>query len=226
MFGAAQAPSVPAVAKERLGSPRARLFVALDLPEPVRGGLEAWSARELVDPALRPVAGEALHVTLCFLGWQRERDADAIAAEIAAVEAWPVELRFEPDPVAVPRDRKPKRLYAIDAPSLDADQLQAELSDRLEAARFYRPEKRPFWSHVTVARVRSERAEKPAVGGPRRRGKGRPRVVERAPGSLPGDLLEPFGAVRIALYRSYLRSAGAEYVPLAGFDLPQGGPAA
>jgi 2'-5' RNA ligase len=214
------------MAKVRLGSPRARLFVALDLPAAVRGGLEAWGARELTDPALRPVAPEALHITLCFLGWQRERDADAIAAEIAAVEPRPAAVRFEPDPVAIPRERKAKRLYAVDAPSVDTDQLQAELEDRLEAAHFYKPEKRPFWSHVTVARVRSEKPPKPPGGGPRKRGKGRPRTVERPPGPLPNELLRPFGAVRIALYRSYLRPAGAEYVPLAGFELPQGESAA
>jgi 2'-5' RNA ligase len=187
----------------------------------MRAGLEAWAARELTDPALRPVGSEALHVTLCFLGWQRERDIDGIAAEIAAVEGRRVGLRFEPDPVAVPRDRRAKRLYAIDAPSLDTDQLQAELSDRLEAAHFYKPEKRPFWSHVTVARVRSEKPPKAPGGGRGKRRKGRPRVIERPPGPLPEELLQPSEAVRVRLYRSYLRSAGAEYVPLAGFELPQ-----
>jgi 2'-5' RNA ligase len=187
----------------------------------VRSGLEAWSARELADPALRPVPPEALHVTLCFLGWQRERDAAAIAAEIAAVEHHAAELRLKPEPVAIPRDRRAKRLFAVDAPSPDTDLLQAELSDRLEAARFYKPEKRPFWSHVTVARVRSERQSRRGAQGTPGRGRGRPLAVERPPGRLPEALLEPFKAVRVALYRSYLRPAGAEYVPLAGFDLPQ-----
>jgi 2'-5' RNA ligase len=197
------------------------MFVALDLPDRMRDGLEAWAASELTDPALRVIPAEALHITLCFLGWQRERDAEAIAAEIGAVEPRAIEVRFEAEPVAVPRDRRAKTLFAIDTPSVDADQLQAELSDRLEAAHFYKPEKRPFWSHVTVARVRSERPPKVVEGGPRKRRRGRPRPVERPPGPLPESLLEPFGAVRVRLYRSYLRPAGAEYVPLAGFDLPQ-----
>jgi hypothetical protein len=33
---------VAAVTKERLKSPRARLFVALDLPEETREGIVAW----------------------------------------------------------------------------------------------------------------------------------------------------------------------------------------
>jgi 2'-5' RNA ligase len=60
------------MAKERLKSPRTRLFVALDLPDAVREGLVAWGERELRDPALRPVRPEALHVTLAFLGWSSE----------------------------------------------------------------------------------------------------------------------------------------------------------
>jgi 2'-5' RNA ligase len=211
------------VAKERLGSPRARLFVALDLPATVREGLAAWGARELADPALRPVAPAMLHVTLCFLGWTREREIDRVAAELAAVEARRVELRLEPEPIAIPRDRRQKRLYAVDAPSPAADVLQAEACDRLAAARLYRPEKRAFWSHVTVARVRSEASPRQPGGGRRKRGQGRPRRVERPPGRLPDSLLEPFEAVRLALYRSNLRPAGAEYVPLAGFDLPHDG---
>jgi len=43
------------VAKERLKSPRARLFVALDLPGPVRAGLVAWQGDALGDPSLRAI---------------------------------------------------------------------------------------------------------------------------------------------------------------------------
>ena len=117
------------------------------------------------------------------------------------------------------RRRVPKgrpRLYAIGGRSESAAALQAELAEALAAERYYEPEKRGFWPHVTVARVRSERLA-PQPG--ERRGKGRPRRVKRAPAPLPAALTEPFGAVRIALYRSNLRPQGAEYVSLAGVDL-------
>ena len=70
----AQGPrSVGGVAKERLKSPRARLFVALDLPDRVRNGIAAWGREQLGDPALRPVAEESLHITLAFLGYLPEK---------------------------------------------------------------------------------------------------------------------------------------------------------
>jgi RNA 2',3'-cyclic 3'-phosphodiesterase len=203
------------VAKERLKSPRARLFVALDLPDEVRAGLVAWQRRECVDEALRPLDAEALHVTLCFLGYHPERAIERIGAILTGLEPAPVELRFEPEPVGI-KGRQP-RLYAVSAPSPEAVALQAELSGRLAAKRFYKPEKRPFWPHVTVARVRLERGPKGPSG---RRERGKPRAVERAPGPLPEGLTRPFGAVRAALYRSHLRSSGARYERLVGLELP------
>ena len=200
--------------KERLKSPRARLFVALDLPEQVREALVTWQREALTDPALRPITPEALHVTLCFLDYHPERAIERIAQVVCGIEPRSVTMRFEPEPKAVPRSRP--RLYAVDAPSDAAVAIQYDLSERLEAERFYEPEKRAFWSHLTVARVR---AEKGSRGAGRR---GRPRAVESAPGPLPEALLRPFSPVRVTLYRSLLRPTGAEYVPLAGLELPSG----
>jgi 2'-5' RNA ligase len=207
------------VAKERLKSPRARLFVALDLPDPVRAGLVAWQREALRDPALRPIAPEALHVTLCFLAYHPEKDIERVAQVLCELESHPVTMRFEAEPIAAPRSRP--RLFAVDAPSEGAVELQAELSDRLEAKRFYKPEKRPFWPHVTVARVKLERRTQSERRGRRR---GRPMLVEAPPRRLPGELLEAFGATRVTLYRSLLRPTGAEYVPLAGLDLSTSDP--
>lgn len=203
------------MAKERLKSPRARLFVALDLPADVRDGLGRWQRRALDDPALRPMRAEALHITLCFLSYHPEKRIERIAELVAGVGARPVGLRFDAEPAPIPKGRP--RLYALGAASEAAVALQAELSDALEAEGFYEPEKRAFWPHVTVARVRSERL---TPGRGERRGRGRPRRVENPPRRLPKALTEPFGAVRLALYRSTLRPQGAEYAALAGIDLP------
>jgi exopolyphosphatase/guanosine-5'-triphosphate,3'-diphosphate pyrophosphatase len=70
---------VAAVVKERLKSPRARLFVALDLPDQAREGIVAWGREALADPALRPVAPESLHITLAFLGYRPEKEIEEIA---------------------------------------------------------------------------------------------------------------------------------------------------
>lgn len=198
------------MAKERLKSPRARLFVALDLPDELREGVEAWGRDALVDPALRPVAPGSLHVTLAFLGQRPEEEIEDIAAVMAANDGpapW-VELL---DPVPRP-PRGRAKLFALPALSPGAEALQEGLARGLEEAGFYEPEKRPFWPHVTVARVRSEA-----------RGSRRPAVVSEPPGKLPERLSEARICRRMTLYRSELKPTGARYVPLAHVELPGGG---
>ena len=210
------------MAKERLKSPRARLFVALDLPEAIREGLASWQREELSDEALRPSNPETLHMTLAFLDYQPEKDIERIAEAATGFEAPAPLVRLLPDPVPVPRSRP--RLYAIDTESDETVALQAEVERRLVDAGYYKPEKRKFWPHLTVARVRSERRppEQRGKGGKRRRW-GRPMRVHDPPGPLPDELLEPFHAVRVALYRSHLRPTGAEYAPVATVELPIAG---
>lgn len=198
------------MAEERLKSPRARLFVALDLPEGIRDGLEAWGREALADPALRPVRPENLHITLAFLGYRPEKEIERVAAAVEASVA-PAPLIKLLDPVARPARGRP-RLFAVPALSPGAETLQAGLQERLVAEHLYEPEKRPFWPHLTVARVR-----------PERRGSRRPMAVEKAPKSLPPALAEACFCRRLTLYRSELKPSGAHYVPLAQVELPGAG---
>lgn len=206
------------MAKERLKSPRARLFVALDLPEAIRDGLAAWQGEELGDESLRPSRPETLHITLAFLAYHPERAIERIAEAALGFDAEAPRVRLLPDPVPVPRSRP--RLFAIDADSDESVALQAEVERRLVRAGFYEPEKRDFWPHLTVARVRAERR---AGGEGKRRRRGPPMRVRRPPGPLPEALLAPFFGIRLRLYRSHLRPTGAEYEAVAQLDLPPGG---
>jgi RNA 2',3'-cyclic 3'-phosphodiesterase len=187
---------------ERPGSPRARLFVALEPAAAAKRALAGWRD-ELVagSDGLRPVAEQALHLTLVFLGWQYERDVERIGALVAAVgeraaggvpRLTPVEVK--PIPPRGPR------LFALDLEDEGerAGRLQGDLASALEGERLYRPEKRPFWPHLTLARVkRGHRA-----------------------GALRADALpDPFVAPRLTLYRSTLRPQGAVYDPLRTLDL-------
>jgi RNA 2',3'-cyclic 3'-phosphodiesterase len=201
---------VAAVVKERLKSPRVRLFVALDLPDRITEGIAEWGEEALVDPALRPVAVESLHITLAFLGYRSEGEIDAIAAAVRE-SGDPAPLVELLDPVQRP-PRGRGRLFALPALSPGTEAMQAGLEQRLVAGGFHEPEKRSFWPHVTVARVR-----------PEARGSRRPAVVAKPPGKLPAALSEAFLAVRLSLYRSELKPAGARYVPLAQVELPGAG---
>jgi 2'-5' RNA ligase len=195
---------------EQPRGPRVRLFVALSLPETVRAAVAEWGAEELGDPALRPVAAESLHITLAFLGQREEGEVEPIAAAMAAAAGPAASIELL-DPVSRPSGRRPA-FFALPARSEGAEALQGGLEEQLVAVGLYEPEKRPFWPHVTVARVRSEG-----------RGSRRPMAVSRRPGSLPGALAKPFLGVRMTLYRSELQPRGARYVPLAQVELSRSG---
>jgi RNA 2',3'-cyclic 3'-phosphodiesterase len=181
-----------------VSGPRARMFLALDLAEPARARLAEWRDLALDGRRdVRPVAPEALHVTRVFLGWQDESAAERIAE--AAFGALPSAAA----PVLAPKGvrslppRNP-RLFALDLDDEDgrATALQAAASDALEAGGWYEPEKRPFWPHVTLARVkRNERRVAPMP-------------------DEPAPPAEPFEAPVVTLYRSTLRPQGALYEPL------------
>lgn len=198
------------MAKQRLKSPRARLFVALDLSEDVRGEIVAWGREELSDPALRVVPRESIHITLAFLGYVPEREIARLGKIVSGLQAPAPRVRLV-DPIAKPSPKQP-RLFALPADSPGTVALQGDLEKQLVAEHLYKSEKRPFWPHVTVARVKS-------AG----RGSRRPQPVDRRPGKLPAKLLSPVLGVRLTLYRSELQPRGAHYTPLAQVELSEDG---
>jgi RNA 2',3'-cyclic 3'-phosphodiesterase len=150
---------------------------------------------------LRPVAPESLHVTLVFLGYLPEKEIGTVAATAfgAAGGLVPPRLAVQEVRPVPPRD---PRLFALDLWDEDgrATVVQTAASDALAAAKLYRPEKRPFWPHITFARVKRGERRAPAV----------------AAEGLP---TEPFEAADLTLYRSHLSPRGARYEALERFRL-------
>ena len=172
--------------------------MALDLPPDARAALARWRD-VLIAPRddLRPVTEEALHVTLAFLGYRPEMEVVAIVEAIeAAVQERGTSPVLAPGEVKPVPPRRP-RLFALDLEDQDGAcvRLQQAVSDALEAERFYKPEKRPFWPHVTLARVKRNQRAAPLPANP--------------------PPLEPFRAPQVTLYRSILRPQGARYEALA-----------
>jgi RNA 2',3'-cyclic 3'-phosphodiesterase len=184
----------------------ARLFVALELPAGVVEALIAWQVPLLREggDALRPVAPEALHVTLCFLGWQPEA-AIAPLGELVEGCAGPragagglgsASGLALGEPLWLPRRRPRVLAIAVDDRHGELGTLQQGLVERLVTDGWYDPETRPYLPHVTVARVRGESR---SLAGT----------------TLPAAPELVFDGVALTLYRSRLDSAGARYERLS-----------
>jgi 2'-5' RNA ligase len=187
------------------------MFVAVDLPEMVRKDILDWGETALTDPALRRVPPESLHVTLAFLGDRPLDDVERIADAMEAVAGIPLFLELG-GPVGRPARGRPGVIALPVSFPGPVEARQAELAEALAFERLYDPEKRSFWPHVTVARVRAEG-----------RGSRRPMQVKVPSGPSPTMGIGVFHGVRISLYRSELQPSGARYVPLAQVELPGAG---
>jgi RNA 2',3'-cyclic 3'-phosphodiesterase len=191
------------MARDRASRPEAtplRLFVAFDVPQPVRDAAEAavapWRERF---PRAKWVPKQNQHVTLKFLGatWPRlvpwvNETAAAVAREHASVPTRALGLG------AFPNARRARVLWVgLDDREGRLARIAAALDEAF--AREVAPEKRAFTAHLTVARfvppVELEGLED----------------VE-----LDSDTFE---IDRIVLYRSHLRRPAPVYEELGAFTL-------
>lgn len=179
---------------------RLRLFVALELPERARRALAEWRDGVLdTEPGLRPVAADALHVTLCFLGWRWQRELGAIAGALEVVASEPLAELSVSAAGWLPA-RRPRVLAVELADAGDGlPNVQAILSNTLQRGGWYVPEARPFLAHVTVARV--------------------PKGVRVRRHELPDPPALRLSGSTVTLFRSLLRRGGAEYEPLHSVEL-------
>lgn len=183
-------------------SPTVRLFVALDLPEVLRGHLLGWGAHALGDiPGVRLQRPEAMHVTLCFLGDQPVGEVEAIAGAMRGAVGRRSEVRLTPGALIWLPARRP-RVAAVEvaAGAGELPALQADVSAELAGGGWYEPERRPFLAHVTVARI----------------GRNGPRQPPELPAPPPAVSAT---AVSVSLYRSHTGASAARYEAVATVGL-------
>ncbi|HZT54129.1 MAG TPA: RNA 2',3'-cyclic phosphodiesterase [Gaiellaceae bacterium] len=173
------------------GDERLRLFLALRLPDEALDEIDGWRRREL--HGVRLVARDHLHVTLAFLGWRPASEVDAIVAALRAAAAGSGRIRLTP---AGYRETRSVGMLVLDDEKGRAAALAHDLQARLERLGVFRPERRPWLPHLTLARWRD-----------------RPRLRPEPP---PRRTFVPSDA---AAYLSRLRPGGAEYRVLASVAL-------
>jgi 2'-5' RNA ligase len=161
---------------------RNRLFVALDLPDPLRDHAAAVAAVASAQTEARVVPAANLHVTLQFLGQVRpERTQDLVAA-LADAFSGPL-IRVRAGAVVARPSPGRARLLALELE--DVDGALTVLARRVHRATGIAlgddASNRPLWPHITVARFR------------------RPERVRRSP-TTRGERV--FDITRVALYHS------------------------
>ena len=184
--------------------PTFRLFVALDLPDAVRGHMLGWAARTLTDiPGVRLQRPEAMHVTLCFLGGQPAGEVEAIADAVRAAVGTRSQPRLTPGaPIWLPRRRPRVAAMELIDDTGELAALQSSLAGTLERGGWYEPPHRCFLAHLTVART----------------GRNGPRQPSELPAPPAGTVVAP----SVSLYRSHTGPSRARYESLATVGLLAG----
>ncbi|MHB9112396.1 MAG: RNA 2',3'-cyclic phosphodiesterase [Thermoleophilia bacterium] len=180
--------------------PSYRLFVAVEIPAEAIRCLVGWQQDHLAaDRALRLTPADQLHITLAFLGQKDENEREQAAAQMDELESLRAFEVTAERLVGLPNGRSP-RVIAVDCmePTGRLAALHDELAAGLAAKGLYKPGKKGFFPHVTVARAR---------------GRSRLDLSEIHPEPVK------FTAVRVSLYNSILKASGALHEALKTVQL-------
>jgi RNA 2',3'-cyclic 3'-phosphodiesterase len=188
-----------------------RLFIAIELPDNVKGDLvrlQSRLKREVSETVFRWLRPENIHLTLVFLGEvPTDRLAElGVALKQAGAEHAPFQLR--PSSLGgFPNLDRPRVLWAgLSDPSGTLHKLHKTLGRVLLPVGFP-PEARPYTPHLSLAYAQ-RRAAGPDVKG----------AGERLNQLEIGDL-EPFKVGGISLIRSQLSRNGPIYSKMAEAEL-------
>ncbi len=183
-----------------------RVFVAMDVPEEVKGKIREFVAK--LEAECRDARGarwarvEGMHVTLKFIGEVATEKVEQIKKELEGVRsAAAVEMNFR-GVGFFPNAKHPRVFWAGIEATPNLAEIAEEIEARLERLGIPR-EGRAFRPHLTLARFKSEE------GLPKLR-----EAIEKA-GAME------FGATRgseIYLYESKLLRGGAVYTRLETFS--------
>jgi 2'-5' RNA ligase len=193
-----------------------RLFLALDIPDPIRDRIARFvDGVSGFAPDARWAKPESLHVTLKFIGEQPESTVEQIKRALSMIESPAPEIHFRGYgffPTA-----KSARVFWI---GMEATPQLTELAvavDEKMPALGIPKEDRAFSPHLTLARGAG------GSGSPRRNKKDAPnRIFQRLQEKLAALPAPEFGNMTprsFFLYQSQLSPKGSKYTKLLAFDL-------
>jgi 2'-5' RNA ligase len=180
-----------------------RLFVALDIPEPVRAALIECSTKLSKTCRVgRWVRLEGAHITLKFIGEVPDDRVDSIRAALGEIRGFsPIEMRFA-GLGFFPSTNRPRILWAGIETGPELAALAKSVEDRLAELEIER-EKRDFRPHITLARFESPNGLDPL----------RDAISKLGVSNFGHATIREF-----CLYRSVLKRSGAEYTRVSTYS--------
>ncbi len=179
-----------------------RLFIAVEIPQPIRDDLGRLQASlQALLPDLRWSKPEGIHLTLRFLGETSQDRLIALCDHLAPGAPF-ASFRCGPDHLGVFSSRgRPRVLFVALSGTEPLAKVASWIDARAEAGGFVR-ESRPYSPHLTLGRFAESARRIP--------------VLPELPAALAGASIP---VERFVLFRSILGPQGALHEPLADFPL-------
>jgi RNA 2',3'-cyclic 3'-phosphodiesterase len=176
-----------------------RLFVAIDLPDPIKNQLETMLTGV---PGAKWVKRHQLHLTLRFIGEVETPRLQEIKQALQAVRAEPFTMTLQGAGRFPPKGASRVLWVGVAAPAALA-QLQRSIEQAVVSVGIL-PEERPFSAHITLARLKSPPP---------------PQTVERYLAQRADFKTGSIPISEFILYSSVLSPQGPTYRPEARFAL-------
>jgi RNA 2',3'-cyclic 3'-phosphodiesterase len=174
-----------------------RIFIAINLPEKVKETLSGYQEKWL-DLPIRWVNPQSLHLTLAFLGEIEDQDLAEICRGLknVALEHSPFFINLVQTDYDTGEEKIPRLIWAIGEKSEKLSSLKKDLDGFLNKKIGFTPERRDFFPHITLGRVKQWQWSKIEP-------EERPEIKE--------DFFLDFEVKSIEVMESRLKKTGAEY---------------
>ena len=187
---------------------RLRTFLAIDVGKPIRDRCVALQETLARDGAeMKWVEEENIHLTLLFLGEVEDRELPALCRAVADCCAEQDTFTLSVESVGCfPNPRRPRIVWVgVGTGAAEVCALHDALESPLMKLGCYRRENRPYTPHVTLGRIKGERAsgELAAVLARQAKWRGGETVVREV--CVFSSELRPDGPIYTALSRAKLR---------------------
>ncbi|MBM3249284.1 MAG: RNA 2',3'-cyclic phosphodiesterase [Candidatus Omnitrophica bacterium] len=186
-----------------------RTFIAIELPEEIKGALSRLQEKlKAAGADVKWVEPENIHLTLKFLGERDDKRVEKIKELLDEACAGRKPFLMRLDKVgAFPSLNSPRVIWvSVREGDTEAKEIAADLEEKI--CRLGIPkEERPFQSHITIARLRSPQNRQPLVQELKK--------LEDKP--LPENL--GFTVKKITLFKSTLTPKGPVYESLKEANL-------
>jgi len=179
-----------------------RSFIAIPIPKEAANQLGDHAAKMSYQDksgAVRWVDQENYHITLAFLGDQREHDLETLAEQLDYQISLP-EFQLLISHLSAFPETKPKLLAAMVQKTEEIISLHQQVNSSIKSSNIV-IEKRKFYPHVTLGRYRHSR--------------------NTYAGTIPMNISFNTLIEEVVLYQSILTSSGAEYEPIYRFPLEE-----